>query len=593
MLKAFGYVLAIALVAAGAAWLANNAGEFVVVFRGWRVETSFALVAVLAVLTLLFLAWNYRLLVRTFGGPLALLNYHRTRRQRLGQEALRQGLVAVAAGNPSEVRKLAAKANSLLNDPPLTLLLSAQAAQLEGDEKRAIKAYKKMMDNPETEFLGLRGLFIDAVRKGKQAEALGFVERAFELQPETPWVFNALFELQSAVGEWAGAAQTLEQSVKSKHIAADVAKRKRAVLYTEQALDAERKGEGEEAENWGEKAAGLSPALIPASVLSAKHHIREGNLWKAAEVIEKAWTVEPHPDLAEVYAKARKVPPSDDAILSEADLKKDEKAEARWLKGLADFNKDHIESRLLRASQDIKLGRARAARKVLKGLAENYPTVRVCQLMAELEAAGDGEDAARAAKRWLSKAVSAPRDAHWMCETCGREARVWSSTCNNCGAFDSLSWKAPADLVADLELEPVDLSDDEPEDAPAPAPTVEDVVAEKPDSTALVPLVVDVVAEPVDEAPAPEAKPAETKEAAQPEAKKPTSDDVAKEDKKEVERHPESNPLTQETIRPETDEAAGNDGAGSKEEVLVPPPVDDPGPDAEDPFTDDKGEIRW
>lgn len=594
MWRVFGTILVIALVAAGAAWLASNAGSISVVFLGWRIETNFALVAVLLILLLWFLNWLYRIILRTFGGPAALLTYHRTRRQRLGQDALRQGLVAVAAGNPTEVRKLAARANSLLNDPPLTLLLSAQAAQLEGDDKRAMKAYRKMLDNPETEFLGLRGLFMSAVRKGERNEALGFAERAFELQPETPWVSAALFELQSSVGEWAGAAKTLEQAVKTGHMAADVAQRKRAVLYTEQALAARAKGEMTEAETWGLKAADLSPGLTPAAVLAARHHIREGNLWKAAETLEKAWSVAPHPDLAETYKDARKSTIEPGAVAGEADLKREEKAAARWLKGLADFNKDHLESRLLRAAQEIRLGRRRAARKALKGLTEGYATVRVCQLMAEIEAAepGDSEEAARAAKRWLTKAVSAPRDAHWMCETCGREAKAWHSTCGNCGAFDSLSWKAPEDLVAELNLAPVEIEADESEDeanekkTPAETPKGEGV-------SAALPVIIDGIAEPVDEeAPAPdkkkkpekEAMPASSSEPAQPskEAKAPDADKGAtKPADKTITSSPDKNPLSGETIKP---------GA---EETALPRPVDDPGPDAADPFSDDDDSSRW
>jgi HemY protein len=618
MWKAFWSLLIVFVLAGFVAFFANNPGEFVVHVGGYRIETSFVLFSgflIASLALILFAIWS---VLRILRGPGALLLSHRNRRRAQGHEALRQGLVAVAAGNPSEVRKLAARANSLLDDPPLTLLLSAQAAQLEGDDKRASKAYRKMLDNPETEFLGLRGLFIQSVKSRSRSQALGFAERAFELQPETPWVIDAVFELQSAVGEWAAAAETLEQSVKSNHIAADVAKRKRAVLYTEQAMGAQRKNEAEEAEIWGKKAADLSPGLVPASVLSARHAIRQGNLWKAAEVVEKAWTAQPHPDLADVYAKARKVKQTGD-ILGDAEIQKDKKAEAKWLRGLADFNKDHIESRLLRARQDLKLGRRRAARKVLKGLAENYATVRVCQLMADVEAAEPGqvEENARAVRRWLNKAVSAPRDAHWMCETCGREARGWGSTCTNCGAFDSLSWKAPADLVADLVLEPVDVTDIEeetplsdlvhPEGKPSLAnapskspPKVPETFKEGPTATSVetsteAPVIVDVTPEVLDHASPPSENPKEgsdsnsveieaSKEVEDPERSKGFNEPVKP--ARETTRDPLQNPLFKES-------AAHGKVAIEEGAAIMPPLPDDPGPDADDPFTDESGEAKW
>lgn len=564
MWKAFRFLLAILVLAAGGAWLADNPGDFAVTWFGYRVETSFTLVAVLLILFMALLFYSWRLMVRTIGGPMALLTWNRTRRLAKGQEALRQGLVAVAAGNPGEVRKLAARANTLLDDPPLTLLLSAQAAQLEGDDKRAAKSWKKMLDNPETEFLGLRGLFLQSVKNGNRLEALGLAERAFELQPETPWVFNALFELQSAVGEWASAAQTLEQSVAAKHIEASVAKRRRAVLYTEQALAAAAKGgaaavkdePGEaEAGTWGLKAAELSPGLVPAAIFAARHHIRSDNLWKAAQVIETAWTASPHPDLAAVYGETRKGRSADGEL--------DVKADAKWLKGLADFNPGHIESRLLRAAQDLALGRIKAARKGLKGLAEGYPTARVCKLMADIEAA-EGKD--EAARDWMARIVTAPRDAHWMCEICGRETSAWSSTCNNCGAFDALSWKAPADLMATLVLEPV-----EPETKEIPeADGIRDITPTADqsdrDDEQPTPVVIDVAPDVTEEAVAATPEGATQK------------------------RTPEigaSNPLARDSVIAEPDA----DGTG--EVPLTAPSVDDPGPDADDPFADPKDDSGW
>ena len=52
---------------------------------------------------------------------------HDSKRRR-GYKALSQGMVAVAAGDAGEAARLARRADGLLNDPPLTLLLSAQAA---------------------------------------------------------------------------------------------------------------------------------------------------------------------------------------------------------------------------------------------------------------------------------------------------------------------------------------------------------------------------------------------------------------------------------------------------------------------------------
>ena len=61
----------------------------------------------------------------------------------------------------------------MLDEPPLTLLLSAQAAQLEGDDQAARGYFEAMLDQPATAFLGLRGLLVQAERTGDTAQGAG------------------------------------------------------------------------------------------------------------------------------------------------------------------------------------------------------------------------------------------------------------------------------------------------------------------------------------------------------------------------------------------------------------------------------------
>ena len=81
----------------------------------------------------------------------------RASRPRAGYQGFTCGTVAVAAGDPQEARRFARRAEALLAEPPLTLLLSAQAAQIGGDELAAKKVFYGNAA-AKTEFLGLRGL---------------------------------------------------------------------------------------------------------------------------------------------------------------------------------------------------------------------------------------------------------------------------------------------------------------------------------------------------------------------------------------------------------------------------------------------------
>ncbi len=427
MRRLFAILAVAAAIAFAVAWIANRQGTLVYTIDGYELSTSAGGAIALAILFAALVSLLTRFWRAIVSGPDALGSWFRLRRARRGQDALSRGLVAAAAGDALEARLHAKKAHGLLGRSPLGLLLTAQAAQLEGDEAGQRTAYRAMLGHPETEFLGLRGLFMDAMRRDDGDEAVKLAERAHALKPKAAWAANALFDLKSAQGAWAEAKTVLEDAARVRLIDADVAKRRRAVLLAAEALDAEA-ADAERALKLALLALDLSPGLTPAAVSAARKLTRDGRAWRAQDIIEAAWSQSPHPDLAAVYAA----------------IKTGESPEerAQRLIGLAHLKRDHFESRLLEADENVNLARWREARRVLAPLAQGFASARVCALMAEIEQ-GQRHDAA-AAQAWLERAVRAPRDAEWRCESCGRSAPNWHAVCGHCGAFDTLTWSAPA-----------------------------------------------------------------------------------------------------------------------------------------------------
>ena len=158
-------------------------GEVSVQWLGWQLRTSIA-VAILALLFVCALTavgyYGWRLLRRA---PKDFWNQQGQERRNRGYRALSHGLVAVAAGDPHEAQRWAKKAHKLLDDQPLSRLLSAQAAQLSGEAEAARAHFEKMLEAEETRFLGLRGLLMQALRDGDDAVALDYLRQAKELRP--------------------------------------------------------------------------------------------------------------------------------------------------------------------------------------------------------------------------------------------------------------------------------------------------------------------------------------------------------------------------------------------------------------------------
>ncbi|MHC8508252.1 MAG: heme biosynthesis HemY N-terminal domain-containing protein [Rhodospirillales bacterium] len=425
MLRALRYFLIVALLAGGAAWLAREPGLVSLDWRGWRIETSGIVLAVAAVLLAVFTALFYRLWRYVRAAPARIGASSKQRKRTQGYQALTKGMVAVAAGDAEEARRHGRRAESLLNDPPITMLLSAQAAQLAGDETAAKRFFSAMADNPETRFLGLRGLLSQALKDGDDARALELAQDARRLRPASAWVTEALFNVQTRKGLWAAALTTTDQAARGGLIKRRESRRRRARLTMQTALDAKAEGKNGLWMSEAAAAAELDPDLIPAALEMARAAVKSRKLKKAASIIERAWAARPHPALADVYYTAH------GADVALAAFKAAEK--------LAKKNPKHDESLLMAAEAALAAELWGEARANLKKFANDpAPSARVCRLMARLEEQDGGT--ADSARAWLLRASTAPPDPSWVCSGCGNSVDEWSAVCGNCGAFGSFDW---------------------------------------------------------------------------------------------------------------------------------------------------------
>lgn len=415
--------LALAVLAAAAAWLADHPGRVVMDWRGHRLETSAAVLGVLVLTFAAVLAGLYRAWLWLRRGPSRLGSWSAGSRRRRGYQALTQGLVAAAAGDAKLARNQANRAEALLDDPSLTLLLAAQAAQLDGDEAAAKRHFSTMLERPETEFLGLRGLIVQATRDGDRDTALTLAQRAFALKPDTPWVLSTLFELQTTAGQWREARQTLSHAVKRNTVGKSDGRHREAALLLAEAKTAEPPA----ALKLAEQARGLAPDFVPAAALAVRLMAERGDARRARKAANIAWTAQPHPELAAAHAAI-------DVAAAPA-------ARVEAVKALVAGQPNHRESRLAVATVAIAAGNFPVAREALAAAAnEDDADGRVHRLLAHLEEAEHGDTPAHRAA--LVKAADSPREPRWTCDACHRPAPEWTPRCPHCGAFDRLEWRS-------------------------------------------------------------------------------------------------------------------------------------------------------
>lgn len=467
MRQAIWYFLLVAAAATLAWWLNANQGALSLTWLGLRIETSAAWAAVFigTLMVAGIMTWRAWHIIAV--GPEALANLRKRRTARKGQEALARGLIAAAAGNGPDSRKALAQAKKSLPDQPLLWMLEAQSAQASNDHLAAEKAFRRMAKHEETKVLGLRGLFLEARRRGDTTAAFALADRAFHAQPDTPWVFEALFAMHCSKGDWDQALKALNAAERNKLLEPEDAARRRAVVLTAEAM-ARRAEDGDAAAKRASKARSLAPDFLPAVILEADLQQKFGKTWSAAGIVEEAWPKTPHPGLARVY----------DAIKP----RESDKARFNRFKGLIDLNKRHPESRLLFAQLATRIGRTEVAKDALGPLLKPFPSVRACMLMADI-ARADGDEGE--AQSWTNRAMTAPRDGLWDCDKCGFEGENWTPLCPRCNSFDSLHWKVlgpvrmMTDAAAGMAARPV------AEAGPEPAPRGVDPAADVAPATDL------------------------------------------------------------------------------------------------------------
>jgi len=430
-------LLFFALVAAltwGASILSETGGGIRISMLGWEVTLG-PLQAAIAALLLVAGIW---LLMRIAGLVIAVLRfltgdetalsrYFDRNRERRGYAALSEAMMALAAGENRVAAARAAKAEKLLDRPDLTTLITAEAAQAAGERTRAEAAYRKLVADDRSRFVGVRGLMKLKLEEGDTETAMKLAEKALALKPKHTETQDILLQLQTGGKNWHGARQTLGAKLKTGALPKDVWRRRDAVLALQEArvlLDDESTIEAREAAIAANKA---SPDLIPAAAMAARSYIQQGNPKAAARVLRKAWEAQPHPDLAAAFAEiAPDEGPAD---------------RVRRFHALTDIKPDHEETRLLMAELNIAAEDFPAARRALGSLVTDHPTARALTIMAAIERGSGADDAV--VRGWLARALTAPRGPQWVCQKCHAVHAAWDPVCDNCGGFDTLAWTEP------------------------------------------------------------------------------------------------------------------------------------------------------
>ncbi|WP_266064954.1 heme biosynthesis protein HemY [Brucella intermedia] len=433
MLRVLFYLVIVAALGFGFAWLADRPGELDVTFAGnhYNVPLITAVAGIVAIVAVILTLWW--LVKSILQSPYTLRRHFRARKRDRGYQALSTGLIAAGAGDAEAARRMTKQAGQLLSSDqePLIKLLEAQTAMLEGRTEDARKGFEAMVDDPETRLLGLRGLYIEAQRVGARDAARHYAAEAAAQAPQLEWASSAVMGQLCAEGDWDAALKLVDARKQALSHGKDVVKKERAALLTAKAM-AVVDVDHAQARTLALEANKLAPDLVPAAVVAARSLFSDGDIRKGSKILEAAWKRFPHPDIASTYVYARSGDTAQDRL--------------KRAKHLVSLRSNNAEGSLALARAAYEAGDYRSARDNAGQVLRASPRESAYLLLADIEEAETGDQGK--VREWLARAVKAPRDPAWTAD--GYVSEQWSPVSPVTGRLNSFEWKVPV-----VELAPV------------------------------------------------------------------------------------------------------------------------------------------
>lgn len=425
MFKLLLFLFFIACISITGAWIAENPGEVVIRWFNYRIDTSLAVLLLLAAVASVALIYALALLRGLIRIPSNLTRRRELKHYKTALTEITHSVAALAAYDIKSAEAHTRKAEKLLGQTPLTLMLSAQVARNQGDDPKTRQLLEKMLEHDETEYMAARSLSESASKQHQFPRALAMAERAYALNPKDTSSVAAIVSLHMRLGQWQEALQTLQKAGRKGTIRSADFVRYKGLIYLRQGMIQLEQGNADIALAHAHTAMKSLKYFVPAVALAARAYRQNGHHTKAMKMILVAWKFSQHPELATIFREA---------IASEPAAR-----QLKLTRGLVARAPAAAESHIALAQVGIALRQWDVARAALGEAIAREPSAQAFQLMADVEL-GEFSDHAAAA-RYTEKSAAATGGALWNCRACGHIAQQWDTHCAACDAFDTIAWK--------------------------------------------------------------------------------------------------------------------------------------------------------
>ena len=432
-------VLAAALLALLAVWLADQPGRVTLDWRGWHVDSSAAFL-ICAVLLLCLILWKVGKLFfwLRYSGERRVERRLRQRQQD-GLRLLTSSLNALASQDLRRAARAEAAARKKLGPLPLITWVAAQIASAKADHKAAGSAFLALTREPHAANLGWRGLMAARQHTAHAAQLQPVIAGALADKriARQAYVHEARFAAAARVHDWEELRRALDFAEEKRALPRSRLRQVEQVLGLArgQALQViETTAAGKTAQKAYpsesqarlllERAYKIAPDFAPAALAYIDALLNAGDRITAGKVIAANWLLNPGAALLERFEAAYE---------NETAL-----ARLQRFERFAQKRPDELETQLALAQLSLAAELYGKAKTHAEQAQAQRASVRGYQVLADLALAA--EDNAALAHRYARRGAAAPDAAGtgYRCQVCGTRHAQFHFLCESCGAFATL-----------------------------------------------------------------------------------------------------------------------------------------------------------
>ncbi len=431
MIRALWFFVQLSVVAAAAIWISTQQGAVDIAWRDYTLSVQLGVFLLAFVFLVIFLMAVFSLVGFFVDLPNRYKRFRGTKARERGYQSLTRGFVAIAAGDAKKATQYAKEVRYLIpHETGLPLLLEAQAARLRGEDEVARHSFEELLKDKDAAFFGIRGLLKSSLDAGDTIAALEYARTAQAQNPKQPWIVKSVYDLEIKNHQWRPAHETLNKIRKFKAMEAPQIVSDEIALLLLLADEDAAEGRDVEALKHAEQAVKLNPGFVPAVTHLADLYWTKDKKGKIAGIVERAWKINPHPDLAVWWDKVAPANKSDDTL-----------RRLRWHERLVALQPTSTDGQIAAAMVAMEDGLWGEARAHLDAAQAIRSSAQIYRLRAKLEENSTHDQ--RRAKELLEMAGDAAPDPVWYCTQTGIVYSEWSPIALPHGSFNTIVWGHP------------------------------------------------------------------------------------------------------------------------------------------------------